>query len=66
MELGVLKSFEFVSQLRRASVIVRQFGRQSGDIFVKRAPECMRDICRDDSCKKIAGEQLGTPGQHGR
>ncbi|KAK4193092.1 vacuolar cation-transporting ATPase YPK9 [Podospora australis] len=49
LELGVLKSFEFVSHLRRASVIVRTFGRQSGDIFVKGAPECMREICRPES-----------------
>ncbi len=41
----MLKSFEFVSQLRRASVIVRTFGRQGGDIYVKGAPESMRDIC---------------------
>jgi cation-transporting P-type ATPase 13A2 len=51
LELGVLKSFEFVSQLRRASVIVRQFGQQSGDIYVKGAPECMKDICREESCE---------------
>jgi cation-transporting ATPase 13A3/4/5 len=49
IELGVLKSFEFVSQLRRASVIVRQFGSKSGQVFVKGAPECMRDICLPDS-----------------
>lgn len=49
VELGVLKSFEFVSQLRRASVIVRAFGQQSVDIYVKGAPECMREICREDS-----------------
>ncbi|KAJ2993343.1 hypothetical protein NUW58_g1867 [Xylaria curta] len=49
LELGVLKSFEFVSQLRRASVIVRRFGQQRGDIYVKGAPECMRDICRAES-----------------
>ncbi|GJN86126.1 hypothetical protein PLIIFM63780_009703 [Purpureocillium lilacinum] len=48
-ELGVLKSFEFVSQLRRASVIVRHFGQKSGDIFVKGAPEAMREICRPES-----------------
>jgi cation-transporting ATPase 13A2 len=48
-ELGVLKSFEFVSQLRRASVIVRTFGQASGDIYVKGAPECMRDICNAES-----------------
>ncbi|KAK5135917.1 hypothetical protein LTR08_004375 [Meristemomyces frigidus] len=49
IELGVLKSFEFVSQLRRASVIVRQFGEKSGDVYVKGAPEAMKDICRPDS-----------------
>lgn len=51
LELGILKSFEFVSQLRRASVIVRHFGKQSGDIYVKGAPECLRDICREETCK---------------
>lgn len=49
IELGVLKQFEFVSQLRRASVIVRNFGDKGGDIYVKGAPECMKDICKPDS-----------------
>ncbi|KAK5706799.1 hypothetical protein LTR97_001791 [Elasticomyces elasticus] len=49
IELGVLKAFEFVSQLRRASVIVRQFGEKSGDVYVKGAPEAMRDICKPES-----------------
>ena len=49
MELGVLKSFEFVSHLRRASVIVRVFGSRSGDIYVKGAPESMRDICQSET-----------------
>ncbi|KAH8821701.1 P-type ATPase-like protein [Xylogone sp. PMI_703] len=49
IELGVLKSFEFVSQLRRASVIVRNFGSQGVDVFVKGAPECMKDICNPES-----------------
>ncbi|KAK4622162.1 putative cation-transporting ATPase [Fulvia fulva] len=49
IELGVLKEFEFVSQLRRASVIVRQFGEKSGDVYVKGAPEAMKAICRPES-----------------
>ncbi|KAH6848478.1 hypothetical protein BKA58DRAFT_395332 [Alternaria rosae] len=49
VELGVLKAFEFVSQLRRASVIVRQFGSKSGQVYVKGAPEVMKEICRPDS-----------------
>ena len=59
IELGVLKSFEFVSQLRRASVVVRQFGAQSGDIYVKGAPECMKDICRPDSFPDDYEDLLG-------
>lgn len=51
LQLGVLKSFEFVSRLRRASVIVRRFGEKGSDVFVKGAPEAMREICRQDSCE---------------
>ncbi|KAF3760211.1 hypothetical protein M406DRAFT_343355 [Cryphonectria parasitica EP155] len=58
LELGVLKLFEFVSQLRRMSVIVRTFGQPSGDIYVKGAPECMRDICRAESFPSDYDEQL--------
>lgn len=49
IELGILKSFEFVSQLRRSSVIVRNFGSRGVDIYVKGAPECMPEICRPES-----------------
>ncbi|KAF3031926.1 hypothetical protein E8E12_001710 [Didymella heteroderae] len=49
VELGVLRQFEFVSQLRRASVIVRRFGSKSGDIYVKGAPEVMKEICNPES-----------------
>ncbi|ROT40887.1 ATPase [Sodiomyces alkalinus F11] len=58
IELGVLRSFEFVSQLRRASVVVRQFGQQGGDIYVKGAPESMRDICRTETFPTDYEEQL--------
>ncbi|KAI9652561.1 MAG: hypothetical protein M1829_001503 [Trizodia sp. TS-e1964] len=49
IELGIIKSFEFISQLRRASVIVRQFGAGGGDVYVKGAPECMKEICKPES-----------------
>lgn len=51
IELGILKSFEFVPQLRRASVVVGRSGFSDGDIYVKGAPECMTEICRQDSCQ---------------
>ncbi|PLN75904.1 hypothetical protein BDW42DRAFT_179820 [Aspergillus taichungensis] len=49
LELGILRNFEFVSQLRRSSVIVRQFGDSGASIFVKGAPESVKDICLPDS-----------------
>ncbi|KAL3458039.1 hypothetical protein BJX64DRAFT_267592 [Aspergillus heterothallicus] len=48
-ELGILRSFEFVSQLRRASVVVRQFGDSGATVFVKGAPESVKDICLPES-----------------
>ena len=49
IELGVLRCFEFVSQLRRASVMVRQQGDRGVAVFVKGAPEALRDICQESS-----------------
>ena len=51
IELILLKSFEFVSLLRRASVIVQQYGKSNGDIYVKGAPECIKEICHPDSSR---------------
>lgn len=59
IELGVIKGYEFVSQLRRASVVVRQFGDRGGHIYVKGAPECMKDICRPESFPPDYEELLG-------
>lgn len=49
VELSVLRIFEFVSHLRRSSVIVRQQGDPGAQIFVKGAPEVMKDICQASS-----------------
>lgn len=62
LELGILRNFEFVSELRRASVIVRQFGDNGASIFVKGAPESVRAICLPDSRQYI---QWGTSIRHG-
>lgn len=50
IELGILRNFEFVSQLRRASVVVRQFGADGASFYVKGAPESVKPICRPESC----------------
>ncbi|KAK5098854.1 hypothetical protein LTS08_006232 [Lithohypha guttulata] len=49
IELAVLKQFEFVSHLRRASVVVRQNGDPGISIYAKGAPEVMKDICTPSS-----------------
>ncbi|KIY53967.1 Ca-transporting ATPase [Fistulina hepatica ATCC 64428] len=45
LELGVIRSFEFVSQLRRMSVVVKRLRSKSMEVYVKGAPEVMADIC---------------------
>lgn len=42
--------FEFVSSLRRMSVVVKRLKSTSMEIYVKGAPEVMMDICDRDSC----------------
>ncbi|RMZ86151.1 hypothetical protein DV737_g202, partial [Chaetothyriales sp. CBS 132003] len=49
VELAVVKSFEFASHLRRASVVVRQSRDPGVTVYVKGAPEVMRDICMPSS-----------------
>ncbi|KAG7098658.1 hypothetical protein E1B28_000574 [Marasmius oreades] len=49
LELGVIRTFEFVSALRRMSVIVKRLKSPSMEIYVKGAPEVMAEICEKDS-----------------
>ncbi|KAG6849996.1 hypothetical protein H0H93_002786 [Arthromyces matolae] len=49
LELGVIRTFEFVSSLRRMSVIVKRLKSTSMEVYVKGAPEVMVDICDRNS-----------------
>ncbi|KAI0028394.1 P-type ATPase [Vararia minispora EC-137] len=49
LEFGVIRTFEFVSQLRRMSVIVKRLKSTSMEVYVKGAPEVMLDICEKNS-----------------
>lgn len=46
----MIRTFEFVSALRRMSVVVKRLKSNSMEIYVKGAPEVMVDICDRDSC----------------
>lgn len=49
VELGIMKQFDFVSQLRRMSVIAKSLESNSMQVYLKGAPEIMSDVCRPDS-----------------
>ncbi|PWN25160.1 hypothetical protein BDZ90DRAFT_281756 [Jaminaea rosea] len=65
LELGVLRTFEFVSQLRRMSVIVKRLKSPSLEIFVKGAPEVMGDICDPSSFPADYDDLLAYYTKHG-
>ncbi|ORY96317.1 hypothetical protein BCR43DRAFT_491482 [Syncephalastrum racemosum] len=48
-EFGIIHSFEFVSALRRMSVIIRRLASPSMEVLVKGAPEVMSEICLPES-----------------
>lgn len=47
--LGIIKMFEFVSQLRRMSVVVKRYRDSDMQVYVKGAPEVLPQICNADS-----------------
>lgn len=51
LELGVIRAFDFVSSLRRMSVIVKRLKSTSMEVYVKGAPEVMAEICDKSSCR---------------
>ncbi|KAF9147252.1 hypothetical protein BG015_011143 [Linnemannia schmuckeri] len=65
LELGIIRCFEFVSQLRRMSVIVKRLHSPGMDIFVKGAPEVMTDICIKGSLPQDYQERLSYYTHHG-
>ncbi|KAF9501599.1 hypothetical protein BDN71DRAFT_1461138 [Pleurotus eryngii] len=58
LELGVIRTFEFVSSLRRMSVVVKRLKSSSMEIYVKGAPEVMSEICNPDTFPQDYGDLL--------
>ena len=46
----MIRTFEFVSSLRRMSVLVKKLKASSVEAYVKGAPEVMADICDKTTC----------------
>ncbi|KAI7905260.1 uncharacterized protein BX663DRAFT_430318 [Cokeromyces recurvatus] len=58
IEFGIIHTFEFISSLRRMSVIVRRLASPTMEVFVKGAPEVMKDICIPNSIPEDYQERL--------
>ncbi|KAJ9123150.1 hypothetical protein QFC22_001343 [Naganishia vaughanmartiniae] len=58
LELGVIRIFDFVSALRRMSVVVKRLKSSSMEIYVKGAPEVMQDICDPDTFPRDYDDML--------
>ncbi|KAF9435253.1 hypothetical protein BGZ76_006630, partial [Entomortierella beljakovae] len=65
MELGIIRCFEFVSSLRRMSVIVKKLHNPGMEIYVKGAPEVMTDICLKETLPLDYKERLSYYTHHG-
>ncbi|CAJ0643145.1 11439_t:CDS:10 [Entrophospora sp. SA101] len=64
-ELGIIRTFEFVSSLRRMSVLVKRLRSNTIEVYVKGAPEVMREICVPDSFPTDYNELLNYYTHHG-
>ncbi|KAM0791677.1 hypothetical protein ACM66B_003953 [Microbotryomycetes sp. NB124-2] len=65
LELGVLRTFDFVSALRRMSVLVKKLKSNSVEAYVKGAPEVMADICDPSTLPEDYDEMLAYYTKHG-
>ncbi|CAI2162186.1 8461_t:CDS:10 [Funneliformis geosporum] len=65
LELGIIRTFEFVSSLRRMSVLVKRLRSPTIEVYVKGAPEVMREICKPDSIPEDYDELLNYYTHHG-
>lgn len=58
LELGVIRTFDFVSALRRMSVIVKRLKSHSMEVYVKGAPEVMSEVCDPETFPKDYEDML--------
>lgn len=65
LELGVIRTFEFVSALRRMSVMVKKLHASSMEVYVKGAPEALVEICDPASLPSDFEDLLSYYTQHG-
>ncbi|KAJ1731564.1 hypothetical protein LPJ61_002475 [Coemansia biformis] len=48
-ELGIIRTFDFSPALRRQSVVAKRLGARYNEVYVKGAPEAIRELCYPDT-----------------
>lgn len=64
-ELGVIRTFDFSAALRRQSVIAKRLGARYNEVYVKGAPEAIRELCFSDTIPRDFDQVLLDYTNHG-
>ncbi|CAH7675289.1 hypothetical protein BY996DRAFT_4588238 [Phakopsora pachyrhizi] len=65
LELGIIRTFEFSSELRRMSVLVKKLKSPTLEAYVKGAPEALIDICLPETLPTDYKNYLNDYTKHG-
>ncbi|WAQ80682.1 hypothetical protein PtA15_1A20 [Puccinia triticina] len=65
LELGIIRTFDFASELRRMSVLVKKLKSSTIEAYVKGAPEAMVEICMKETLPADYDEFLNFYTRHG-
>ncbi|KAI7829103.1 hypothetical protein BX661DRAFT_181378 [Kickxella alabastrina] len=64
-ELGIIRAFDFSASLRRQSVIAKRLGARYNEVYVKGAPEAIRELCYSDTIPRDFDSVLLEYTNHG-
>ncbi|KAJ2712952.1 hypothetical protein H4R19_002488, partial [Coemansia spiralis] len=64
-ELGIIRTFDFSPALRRQSVVTKRLGARYNEVYVKGAPEAIRDLCYPDTIPRDFESTLLAYTNHG-
>ncbi|KAI8324644.1 hypothetical protein GQ54DRAFT_255991, partial [Martensiomyces pterosporus] len=64
-ELGIIRTFDFSAALRRQSVVAKRLGAKYNEVYVKGAPEAIRELCFADTIPRHFDQALLEYTNHG-
>ncbi|KAJ2235116.1 hypothetical protein IWW45_002868, partial [Coemansia sp. RSA 485] len=64
-ELGIIRTFDFSAALRRQSVVTKRLGARYNEVYVKGAPEAIRELCYSDTIPRDFDSVLLDYTNHG-